>query len=108
MLQFREPNYDDKEYDSCGNSTIAVLEIGSVTIPLCEECISNLKRDINEYDNKHFCGRCANFRSSSSGALHYGGSCIADKEIDPKNYGYENRVDYFKECNINKFVLDGD
>lgn len=106
MLRFRGPDYDDKEYDSCGNTTIAVLEIDSITIPLCRECLTSLKRDIKEYNQKHYCGRCINFRGSSSGSVHYGGSCVADKEIDPKNYGYENSVDYFKECNNSKFCID--
>lgn len=48
MISLRLPFYDDLDVDGCGNETVAVLETGEHTIPLCEECLNKLMDDINE------------------------------------------------------------
>ena len=103
MLSFREPRYDDKEYDNCGNTTIAVLEIDNITIPLCDYCLQSLREDLTSYDNAQFCYKCEYFKGSPSGPVHYGGSCTSDQEILEKDYGFINCVDYFNTCKNGKF-----
>lgn len=48
MVNVRLPFYTDRDLDSCGEDTIAVLETGEETIPLCEECLDKLMSDIQE------------------------------------------------------------
>ena len=103
MLSFRVPKYDDKDYDNCGNVTVAVLEIDNITIPLCKECLKDLKDDIDDYNDAQFCGRCMHFKASPYGPVHYGGSCTSDQEVDEKDYGNVNYVDYFRICKDGKF-----
>ena len=33
MIEIRPVNYEDEEYDSCGNTTHAVLKVDRITIP---------------------------------------------------------------------------
>ena len=108
MVTLREPCYEDKEIDSCGNSTIATLEVNNIVITLCEECLRDLKHDLDNYLSRQFCGKCKYFGPSESGGLHYGGSCLVSNKVDPKHYGYVNPVDYFSECRIGKFEPNED
>ena len=48
----------DKEYDACGNITIAVLEHDNVMILLCNECMKELVGSIKEFENTIFCRNC--------------------------------------------------
>ena len=74
MITFRKRDWDDKEYDGCGSTAIAVFEIDNITIPLCAECVNDLTEQLNEYSNTIFCHKCAEFVFSSDG-WRYGGSC---------------------------------
>lgn len=74
MTKIRAATYEDKEYDSCGNTTIAVLEIDQITIPLCRSCLSELNESIDVFNSTIFCHQCIHFNMSSSG-WHYGGRC---------------------------------
>ena len=74
MSEIRAATYEDKEYDSCGNTTIAVFEINQMTIPLCRKCLEELNDSINIFNNTVFCYQCPHFKMSSSG-WHYGGRC---------------------------------
>ena len=96
MIKFRAPNFDDKDLDNCGGMTVAVIEIDSICIPLCGECVKDLFRDIKEYQETVFCKDCAHWYMSTSGA-RYGGTCdkeLLNKEgktiqdIKPSQYGY--------------------
>lgn len=89
--------HEDEEFDSCGNTTIAILKINSVKIPICNECISDLLKSLDEFNNKIFCHKCKNFIMSESG-WNYGGSCKKDRDIDIKDAGYINCVDCMDTC----------
>ena len=54
MTKIRAATYEDKEYDSCGNTTIAVLEIDQITIPLCRSCLSELNESIDVFNSTIF------------------------------------------------------
>ena len=82
MATIRAATYEDKEYDSCGNTTIAILEVNQTTIPLCRECLSKLINSIDVFNNTVFCYQCRHFSMSNSG-WHYGGRCIKhDRDRD--------------------------
>ena len=95
----------DREYDVCGNITIAVLEHNNMTIPLCNECINGLAESIKEIENTVFCRNCGHWHVSSSG-MRYGGTCdvIAAKagkdfnQIPKSSYGHIYVTDHFSTC----------
>ena len=101
----------DKEYDACGNITIAVLEHDNVMILLCSECIKELVGSIKEFENTIFCRNCGHWHVSNSG-IRYGGTCdvIAAKDnkdfsqIPKSSYGHIYVTDHFFTCKdaINK------
>lgn len=75
MAIIRAATYEDKDYDSCGNTTIAVLEVNQISIPLCSACMEDLGRSIDTFINHTiFCHQCQHFRMSTAG-WHYGGTC---------------------------------
>lgn len=77
MVEIRAATYEDKDYDSCGNTTHAVIEINQMTIPLCAECLEELTQSLDVFNNTVFCYQCKLFKMSSSG-WHYGGVCEKD------------------------------
>ena len=95
----------DREYDVCGNITIAVLEHDNVMIPLCNECIKELAESIKEFENTIFFRNCGHWHISSSG-MRYGGTCdvIAAKagkdfsQIPKSSYGHIYVTDHFFTC----------
>lgn len=102
MLVLRKRDWDDKEYDNCGNTAVAVLEIYNITLPLCSECVDDLTEDIREYNNTVFCHKCAEFVMSKDG-WRYGGSCKkkaeqCGKTITTENAGYYCCVDCLDAC----------
>lgn len=98
MIVFRKPEWEDKDYDSCGNTTIAVLEIDSITIPLCDECVNDLSEQIKEYHDTIFCHKCSEFVMNKWG-WHYGGSCKKKAALDGKTITIENAgLDYCVDC----------
>ena len=90
-------DYYNEEYDACGNTTIAVLKVNHINIPLCNECVNDLNESLSEFNNTIFCHKCAHFIMSESG-WRYGGSCRKDKEIESKDAGYINCVDCMYTC----------
>ena len=102
MMELRASNWEDKEYDSCGNTTVAALEINSMTIPLCMYCVEELIQHVDVFKNTIFCYQCNNFIHSENG-WKYGGSCklkaLKDgKEITSKDAGYSYCVDCMDTC----------
>lgn len=102
MLTLRKRDWEDKEYDSCGNTAVAVLEIDSITIPVCLECLNELNEQLNDYNNTIFCYKCSEFVMSKDG-WRYGGSCkkkaaAYGKTITVKNAGYDCCVDCLDTC----------
>ena len=103
MVNFREADeQEDKFLDHCGNITMAVLDINGISIPLCEECILELKEGIKNYDTKIFCYKCREYIQSTSG-WRYGGSCkrkasLQGKEITENDAGYVFFQNNFDTC----------
>ena len=102
MLLLRKADYEDKDYDSCGNTVIAVLEIDSISIPLCAECFKRLNEDIATYNSTIFCHKCSEFIMNKCG-WRYGGSCKRKAARDNKiiteyNAGYDYWVDCLDTC----------
>lgn len=98
----RAANYEDKEYDTCGNTTVAVLEIDNITIPLCNECLNELNESLSVFNNTIFCHKCEYFMESKCG-WNYGGSCIKKAEkygvtISEKNAGFDYCVNCMYTC----------
>lgn len=89
MIEVRAADYEDEEYDSCGNTTVAVLKVDRITIPLCMRCLDELNESLSEFNNTTFCYQCEHFIKSRSG-WRYGGSCRKDKDIELKDAGYIN------------------
>ena len=95
----------DREFDVCGNITIAVLEHDNVMILLCNECIKELAESIKEFENTVFCRNCGHWHVSNSG-IRYGGTCdvLAAKagkdfsQISKSDYGYMYVTDHFFTC----------
>lgn len=102
MAEIRAATYEDKEYGSCGSTTIAVLEIDQITIPLCRDCAQKLIESIDIFNNTTFCYQCDHFIMSNSG-WRYGGSCKLKaskdgKEITEKDAGFNYCTDCMKTC----------
>lgn len=74
MATVRAKTWEDKEYDNCGRDTIAVIEVGNVSIQLCKKCYSELRGSLKEFDETTFCHECKYFDMSSAG-WNYGGFC---------------------------------
>ena len=97
MIEIRPVDWEDEKYDSCGNTTRAVLKIDRITIPLCETCLKELNESLSEFNNTIFCYQCENFIMSHNG-WNYGGSCNKDKNIKPEEAGYTNCRDCMDRC----------
>ena len=88
-MEIRSANYEDKEFDACGGITVAVIDFGYMDIPLCRECLDNLRQSLKQYDETIFCHLCAKFKMSPSG-WKYGGSCCKDNDVPEQHVGYWN------------------
>lgn len=97
MIEIRPFTWEDEQYDSCGNTTIAVLKIDRITIPLCRTCLEELNESLSEFNTTTFCYQCNNFIMSRDG-WNYGGSCNKDKNVEPKDAGYINCKDCMDTC----------
>jgi hypothetical protein len=89
-------------YDACGNTTHAVLQVGTIRIPLCEECINELTESLNKFNNTIFCYKCDNFVMSQYG-FNYGGSCkhkaaLNGGHVTKENAGYDYCVSCMDTC----------
>ena len=93
---------NDKQYDDCGTTTEAILEINSVSIPLCEECIQDLREQLAKYDATVFCKDCKYWHQSEYGDLT--GTCeyqyvqIHGKFDLTKDFGYSCCEGYMHTC----------
>lgn len=102
MIELRPFNYNDEQYDNCGNTTHAILKVGTISIPLCDECIEDLKHCLSEYDKTIFCYKCNHFIPSMWG-FSYNGSCKhrALKKLDTiedDSIGYKYAVGSMETC----------
>ena len=104
MIEIRPVNYcyEDKEYDNCGNTSISILEVNGIKIPLCEKCVKELTESLEEFNTTIFCHKCENFIMSEYG-FRYGGSCkrlaeLNGKKITEKDAGYLFCVNCMDTC----------
>ena len=100
MIELRAIGLEDKEYDICGSTTHAVLEINNMIIPLCGRCLDELIEEVNKFQSKVYCHECKHFCRNGWGEWRYGGTCkkIAEKEgiieLIPENCGlYYGKAD---------------
>lgn len=84
--------------DSCGNTTVAILNINGIKIPLCEICIKELSESLKKFNDTIFCYMCKNFIMSRSG-WSYGGSCMKDGKVEIEDAGYVSFVSCMDTCN---------
>lgn len=97
-IEIKPYTYEDgPEFDNCGNTTIALLNINNIIIPLCNECLSDINKSLEEFNNTIFCYKCKKFIMSESG-WRYGGSCRKEKDIDIKDAGFVNCKDCMGTC----------
>ena len=54
MIEIIPTNNKYEEYDSCGNTMIAVLKVDRITIPLCMRCLDELNESLSEFNNTTF------------------------------------------------------
>lgn len=102
MIELVGKVYEDEDYDSCGNTTHAILKINSIKIPLCRECLDELLQSVEKFNNTIFCHQCNHFIMSNSG-WRYGGSCKKQAEKDgkivlEKDAGFNYCVDCMGTC----------
>lgn len=97
MIEIKPVDYEDEKYDSCGNTTHAVLGINKMKIPLCSDCLQELNESLKQFNNTIFCYKCSNFIMSKWG-WNYGGSCKKDEDISIEDAGYINCVDCMHTC----------
>lgn len=97
MIEINPAQFEDEKYDLCGSTTVAVLKVDRIKIPLCMECLDELNKSLSTFNNTIFCYKCNHFVKSNSG-WRYGGSCKKDREIDIKDAGYINCVDCMHTC----------
>lgn len=105
MAIFRAPTNEDKDYDDCNQNTEAILEIGSVTIPLCRECINDIIDNINAYNKTTFCKDCIYYHPACYCYDKRIGTCehkyLQDHEtfdMHPDGYGYSYCTDFMETC----------
>lgn len=95
-------DYNHEEYDSCGNTTIAILKIDTIKIPLCQNCVKELTEEMGKFNSTTFCHECKHFIMSDSG-WHYGGSCKlkaekGEKTVTEEDAGYIYCVECMDTC----------
>jgi hypothetical protein len=97
MIEIKPVDWEDEKYDTCGNTTKAILKIDRISIPLCEHCLEELNESLSVFNNTIFCYQCKHFIMSRSG-WSYGGSCKKDKDIKPEDAGFTNCRDCMNTC----------
>lgn len=102
MLEFKVNDYNEPQYDGCGNTCIAIIDINNIKIPLCRECLDDLIAGIETFKNTVFCEKCEHFIMSESGWRH-GGSCQLKaskdgKVVESKDAGYNYCVGCLDTC----------
>lgn len=101
-IKFRSVEYKDKDIDNCGNTSVAVLEIGSISIPLCNECVVNLMRDVHRFKRTIFCKDCRYWHCNKHG-VRYGGTCELKvgesfSKLSEGDFGGVCRTEFMNTC----------
>lgn len=102
MINIQSNVYNGPEYDDCGNDAVAILQIGTVMVPICDTCIDELIKSLTEFKQITFCYKCKNFIKNPSG-FNYSGSCRkrADEckdTISDNDIGYRYCTDSMSTC----------
>lgn len=102
MIELVGKDYEDEKYDSCGNTTHAVLKINHIKIPLCEECLKELLESVEKFNNIIFCHQCEYFVKNELD-WDSGGTCKKKREkvnkfILPSNVWYGYHVECMDTC----------
>lgn len=96
-IEFKIRDWDDEEYDDCCSTAIAILKVGHIKIPLCEECVNDLKEFINDFCRPQYCYQCNYFKKSQWG-WKYGGSCCKDEDVPDDLICYKYTKDCMDSC----------
>lgn len=89
-------------YDGCGNIAVAVLDMDGVRIPLCAECLKDLRYEMDRFAGMVFCKDCRHFVSNKYGYA-YDGSCRkraeeAEIAVTEDNRGYVCPTGFMDTC----------
>lgn len=49
-IKLETKDYFDENYDICGNTTKAVLIVNGIRIPMCSNCLDELKDEVDNYE----------------------------------------------------------
>ena len=53
-IKIYDAEYHDIDYDNCGRETEVILQIDTIKIPLCRNCLDDLQEAITEYEFSKF------------------------------------------------------
>lgn len=101
-IEIKPNSYFDDEYDGCGNLTVASLHINGVSIPMCQDCIEELKSELETFNNTVFCKDCKHFVKNKYGYA-YSGACKkrakeSGEEVKESDVGYSFITDFMNTC----------
>jgi hypothetical protein len=94
--------FDDDQHDGCGNLTMAVVTHNGIKVHLCESCLTELLRSVDEFGKTVFCYKCAHWRKNKHG-YSYDGTCTKKAERDgivvkESDIGYLYGTGYMGTC----------
>lgn len=92
-LRIRPCDWDDEERDGCGSRTEVVLSVNHVKIPLCADCLQNLRDELEEFDNTQFCYKCKYFKEDR----YDRSSCMKPADMTDSQIGSRYCVDKYDE-----------
>jgi hypothetical protein len=109
MIEFKAKDYfEDADYDACGSTTIASLNVNGIKIPLCERCVKELTFQLTRFNNTVFCYNCKSFTMNSSG-WNYGGRCSChNKDVDCMGTCDEANGEEFNRQNLSALDFRND
>lgn len=100
MITLKLRDWDSEEYCVCGTSTYAELKVGSIKIPLCEDCLKELTKEVDNFKNVIPCGKCKwVLKKSNDWRFACGLKAQKDgKSLTQDDIGYWYPVDYTDTC----------
>jgi hypothetical protein len=102
MIELKPRDWDTPEYDSCGSTSIAELNIHNIKIPLCTECLEELKEEVDKFNKMIFCKDCIHVKAKPE--YNYYSCNLKYKEdhngedLPDEHIGYYNGVDSMSYC----------
>lgn len=99
MITLKLKDWDSEEYCVCGASTYAELKVGSIKIPLCEDCFKELTEEVDSFKNVIPCGKCKWAIKSEYSLFSCGLKAQKNgKQLTARDIGYWYPVDYTDTC----------